>query len=176
MQDSFGSGIRRQQRGFLPRDWHVHDKPSTAQKNKGCTEVHKKNPNFTPLKYSHGTYGYITRDEQYRVNPNHRLTEDQLVTLPMNKKLSKHLAQYACDNAVKKQADRFYQGEIGDFDFDEVVKAINAEDAEDAQKKNQMTAMDRMRNKIEEKAHQKEVNEQAAKDAKRKQRAAELES
>ena len=79
------------------------------------------------------------------------------MTLPLHKKLAKHLAMNACDTAMKKMADKFHQSETGDFDIDMAIKAINMENAEDAQKQNQMSALDRMRTRTEQKKEDAEA-------------------
>ena len=94
------------------------------------------------------SYGLITEEEQFRVNTEHKLTEEQAVFLPMHRKLSRYFAQNICDQEIDKFVDLFDQTAIGDFDIHEQLKKIAEEDEMNMQKKNQMTAIDKMKSRV----------------------------
>ena len=78
----------------------------------------------------------MSKDESYRVNTSHRLTEHNAVQLPMNRKLKKHFAQNACDSAMEKLVDLFDSSLTGHFDVHEALNAIKKSEKFDSMKKN----------------------------------------
>lgn len=113
-KDGIGQSGYKTNRGFLKPDSLIKKNPS---RNVSCSDAHRKNPNFAQRKeYSNGTHGIITKEERHRVNTSHRLTDQQAVQLPMRKKLARHFAQNACDNAMEKLVSLFDSSFTGDFD------------------------------------------------------------
>ena len=74
LKDGIGQSGYKTNRGFLKPDSLI--KKSHKRKNVSCSDVHCKNPNFAKrVEYTNGTHGLITKDERYRVNTSHRLTD-----------------------------------------------------------------------------------------------------
>ena len=63
----------------------------------------------------------------------------------MHRKLARHFAQDACDNAIKKLSDLFRDTAGGEFDIEATLKEIQNEEEQDLMKKNQMSGIDRMK-------------------------------
>ena len=106
MNDGIGQTNTRKVKGFLPHDWTGSN--ASRIKRVTCSEEHKHNPNFvTRPTYEKGPQGLIKKEERYRVNTHHKITEDAAVYLPMHKKLARHFAQNACDNAMDQFLDLF---------------------------------------------------------------------
>ena len=89
MNDTIG-GKCKQNRGFI--NWDIFfGKPKIS-----CSEAHTKNPNFDKRSQSLRMYGNLKHEDMYRVNPNHKITEEAAVTLPLHRKLKHHFAENAC--------------------------------------------------------------------------------
>ena len=74
--------------------------------------------------YSNGPYGLLTTKEQYTVNTEHRLVEDQAVSLPMTKKLARHFANNASDHAIEQLAHLIDKTKSSEFDYREKLQEI----------------------------------------------------
>ena len=70
MNDGFGQKYRKTSMGFL-KGSHL-----TSVNKAGCSDAHRKNPNRHTRTYSTGAYGALSQKEQYKVNTDHRLSED----------------------------------------------------------------------------------------------------
>ena len=113
--------------------------------------MHARNLNFNRKKYQFGQYGILSKEEQYEVNTEHKLTDDLAVNLPMVRKLARHFAQNAADNAIGKFMDLFDETSSGDFDFYAFKAAAEASAVEDAAKRANMTSMDKLKENIQKK-------------------------
>ena len=69
LYDGIGQGGHKTNRGFLQWDKIL------KRGNLSCSEAHKKNPNFTKREYTN-KHGMMSKDERYRVNTSHRLTDE----------------------------------------------------------------------------------------------------
>ena len=139
---------------------------ATSARAATCSD--KRNPHVNHRKYKNGQYGALAKEEQYRVNVEHKLTEEQAVVLPLRRKLARHFAQHASDNAMSKLKTLIDQTKTGDFDVTAIQKKIAEEDAMDAQKKNQMSGVDKMKNKLKEKEEKKKREEAEKQEEKKK--------
>ena len=81
----------------------------------------------------------------------------------MNKKLAKYFAQNACDNAMEKLVSLFDSSFTGDFDVQVALEKIREADRFDAMKRNQMTGLDQLKERIKQRQEQlqKEMQEEA---------------
>ena len=141
MNDGIGQSAKKGTKGLLPRDtWE-----NTAIQKKGkCGEAHNKNPNRERRAYSN-TYGVITEEEMFRVNTRHRVTEDQAVSLPIQRRLAKHFAQEACDNSAKSLLELFKESAVGEFNIEECLKEIMDAEEADVFRKNNMAGLERFK-------------------------------
>ena len=79
-------------RGFID-DWELFCLQSNlATSARAATCSDKRNPHVNHRKYKNGQYGALAKEEQYRVNVEHKLTEEQAVVLPLRRKLARHFA------------------------------------------------------------------------------------
>ena len=140
----------RTSRGFLPWDHFLNKKKAP------CSDEHKKNPNFTKPNYTRGQYGILTEDEKFKVNTKHKCTEELALALPMNRKLARHFAQDACDNAMKKLSQLFKGTSNGEFDIETTLQEIAAADEQDLQKKNLNTGLRGIKAKRDDKKKEEE--------------------
>ena len=68
----------------------------------------------------------------------------------MARKLSKYFAQNARDNAMEKLVSLFDSSFTGDFDVQEALIKIRDSEKYDAMQKNQMTGLDHLKKRIEQ--------------------------
>ena len=76
------------------------------------------------------------------------MTEDQAVSLPIQRRLAKHFAQEACDNSVESLLELFKLSAVGEFNIEECLKEILDAEEADVYRKNNMSGLERFKAKL----------------------------
>ena len=82
------------------------------------------------------------------MNTAHKLADDQAVHLPMRRKLARHLANNACENAMKKLHLLKHDISEGNFDIGKALEKIEQEEKAEKERNASQTGVNRMKTKL----------------------------